>query len=62
MDYLEGPFGVDMFNKSVVKFIVNNYLNYKPVIYRSDFENKFRYENLPMISMREFKALTVNIE
>ena len=60
MDYLEGLFRVDMFNKKVVTFVVGEYLKYTRDGYRRSLEGNPRYENPPSILEREWKAIIVD--
>jgi len=57
MDYLEGLFGVDMFNKNVVTSIVGEYLKYTLDVYRRSLAGNPRYEHPPSIPEREWKAI-----
>ena len=57
MDYLEGLFGVETFNKKVVAFASGEYLKYMRDVYRRNLAVNPRYENPPSILERELKAL-----
>lgn len=43
MDYLEGLFGADTFNKSEVTFAIGTYLKYAWDMYRVHLQNNLRY-------------------
>ena len=47
MDYLEGLFGVDMFNKKAVTSAAGEYLKYMWDVYRQILEVSPRYEHPP---------------
>jgi hypothetical protein len=49
MDYLEGLFGVDTFNKKTVTSATREYLKYMRDVYRRNLEGKPRYEHPPLI-------------
>ena len=53
MDYLEGMFRVDAFNKSGVTSIVDTYLKYAWDMYMVHLQKNHRYECPPMIPRRE---------
>lgn len=57
MDYLEGLFREDTFNKSGFTFVTSTYLKYAQDMYRVHLQKNPRYEHLPMIPEREWKAL-----
>ena len=57
MDYLEGLFGVDTFNKKEVTSVVGEYLKYMWDVYRLSLEGNPRYERSPSIVEREWKAI-----
>jgi hypothetical protein len=56
-EYLEGMLGEDTFNKSGVMSTASTYLKYQWDMYRVHLQKNPRYEHLPMISKREYKAL-----
>ena len=53
MDYLEGLFGVDMFNTKVVTSAAVEYLKYARDVYRRSLARNPRYERPPSILERE---------
>ena len=57
MDYLEGLFGVDMFNKKEVTSAAGEYLKYMRNVYRRSLARNPRYEHPPSIPEREWKAI-----
>jgi hypothetical protein len=57
MDYLEGLFGVDTFNKKEVTSAVGEYLKYTRDVYRRSLAGNPRYEHPPSIPEREWKAI-----
>jgi hypothetical protein len=57
LDYLEGLFGVETFNKKVVTSAVGEYLKYMRDVYRRNLAVNPRYEHPPSIPEREWKAL-----
>jgi hypothetical protein len=57
MNYLEGLFGVDTFNKKMVTAIVGEYLKYTRDIYRRRLVGNPRYECPPSIPKREWKEI-----
>jgi hypothetical protein len=57
MDYLEGLFGVDTFNKKSVTSVAGEYLKYTRDVYRQSLARNSRYESLPSIPEREWKAI-----
>ena len=57
MDYLEGLFGVDMFNKKAVTSAVGEYLKYTRDVYRRSLAGSSRYERPPSIPEREWKVI-----
>ena len=57
MDYLEGLFGVDMFNKKEVTFSAGEYLKYTRDVYRRSLVGNPRYEHPPSIPEREWKVI-----
>jgi hypothetical protein len=57
MDYLEGLFGVDMFNTKVVTSVAGEYLKYTQDVYRQSLTRNPRYECPPSIPDREWKAI-----
>ena len=59
MDYLEGLFGVDTFNKKAVTSVAGEYLKYMWDVYRRRLACKPRYECPPSIPEREWKAMII---
>jgi hypothetical protein len=57
MDYLEGLFGVDVFNKKVATFAAGEYLKYTRDVYRQSLAGNPRYECPPSIPEEEWKAI-----
>jgi hypothetical protein len=57
MDYLEGLFGVDTFNKETVTFAMGEYLKYTQDVYRRSLVGNPRYGHPPSIPEREWKAI-----
>ena len=57
MDYLEGLFGIDTFNKKSVTSAAGEYLKYTRDVYRKNLAVNHRYELPPSIPEREWKAL-----
>ena len=57
MDYLEGLFGVDTFNKKEVTSAVGEYLKYTWDVYRRILAGNPRYEHPPSIPKMEWKTL-----
>jgi hypothetical protein len=57
MDYLEGLFGVDTFNKKVVTSAASGYLKYTLDVYRRSLEGNTRYERPPSIPKMEWKEI-----
>ena len=57
MDYLEGLFGVDTFNKKVVTSAVGEYLKYMQDVYRRSLAGNPRYEHPPSIPERVWKVI-----
>jgi hypothetical protein len=57
MNYLEGLFGVDMFNTKVITSAAGEYLKYTRDVYRRSLEKNPRYERPPSIPEREWKAI-----
>jgi hypothetical protein len=53
MDYLEGLFGVDTFNKKEVTSAAGEYLKYTWYVYRRRLAGNPRYECPPSIPERE---------
>jgi hypothetical protein len=49
MDYLEGLFGVDTFNKKMVTPAAGEYLKYTQDVYRRSLVGNSRYEHPPTI-------------
>jgi hypothetical protein len=49
MDYLEGLFGVDTFNKKAVTSAAGEYLKYMLDVYRRSLVGNRRYERPPSI-------------
>jgi hypothetical protein len=56
MNYIEGLFGVDTFNKKMVTSAVGEYLKYMQDVYRRSLARNPRYEHPPSIPEREWKA------
>ena len=57
MDYLEGLFGVDTFNKKAFTSATGEYLKYTQDVYRQILAGNPRYECPPLIIEREWKAI-----
>jgi hypothetical protein len=57
MDYLEGLFGVETFNKKVVTSLVGKYLKSMLDVYRVHLQKNPRYECPLVVTEREWKAL-----
>ena len=57
MDYLEGLFGVDTFNKRKVTSTTGTYLKYVHEMYRIQLHYNTRYEHPLTIPGREWKAI-----
>jgi hypothetical protein len=57
MDYLEGLFGVDMFNTKAVTSTACEYLKYTRDVYRRSLARNPRYECPPSIPKREWKEI-----
>jgi hypothetical protein len=57
MDYLEGLFGVVMFNKKAITSVADKYLKYTWDFYRRILAGNPRYEHPPSIPEREWKAI-----
>ena len=57
MDYLEGLFGVDMFNTKAVTSASGEYLKYTRDVYRWSLARNPRYEHPPSIPEREWKEI-----
>jgi hypothetical protein len=57
MDYLEGLFGVDTFNKKEVTSTTGEYLKYIQDVYRRSLAKNLRYEHPPSIPEREWKEI-----
>jgi hypothetical protein len=57
MDYREGLFGVDMFNKKTITYVAGEYLKYTQDVYRRILVGNHRYECPPSIPEREWKAI-----
>jgi hypothetical protein len=57
MDYLEGLFGVDMFNTKEITSAAGEYLKYTWDVYKQRLERNPRYELPPSIPEREWKAI-----
>ena len=57
MDYLEGLFGVDMFNTKAVTYAAGEYLKYTQDVYRRNLAKNPRYERPPSIPEREWKVI-----
>ena len=57
MDYVEGLFGIDTFNKIGVISIANTYLKYAWDMYMVHFQKKPRYECPLTIPKRKWRAL-----
>ena len=57
MDYLEGLFGVETFNKKEVTSATGEYLKYMWDFYRQILVGNPRYERPPSIPKREWKAI-----
>ena len=57
MDYLEGLFGVDMFNTKVVTSAAHEYLKYTRDVYRRSLARNPMYEHPPSIPEREWKVI-----
>jgi hypothetical protein len=57
MDYLEGLFGVDTFNKKAVTSVACEYLKYTWDVYRRILAGNPSYEHPPSIPEREWKAI-----
>jgi hypothetical protein len=57
LDYLEGLFGVETFNKKAVASAMGEYLKYTRDVYRRNLAVNPRYERHPSITEREWKAL-----
>ena len=62
MDYLEGLFGVDMFNTKAITSTAGEYLKYTRDVYRRSFAINTRYESPPSIPEREWKAIIDDAE
>ena len=57
MDYLEGLFGVETFNKKAVTSAVAEYLKYTWYVYRRSLAENPRYEHPPSIPKSEWKVI-----
>jgi hypothetical protein len=57
MDYLEGLFGVDTFNKKVITSAAGKYLKYTWDVYRRSLAGNPRHEHPPSIPEREWKVI-----
>ena len=57
MNYLEGLFGVYMFNTKEVTSAVGEYLKYSRDVYRRSLTRNPRFENPPSIPEREWKTI-----
>jgi hypothetical protein len=57
MDYLEGFFGVDMFNKKAVTSATGQYLKYTRDVYRRILLGNPRYDRPHSIPEREWKVI-----
>ena len=57
MDYLEGLFGVDMFNTKAVTSAAGEYLKYTQDVYRRSLARNPRYECSQSIPKREWKVI-----
>ena len=57
VDYLEGLYGVDTFNKKALTSAAGEYLKYMHDVYRRSLERNPRYERPPSIPEREWKAI-----
>jgi hypothetical protein len=57
MDYLEGLFGVDTFNKKTTTSLAGQYLKSTRDVYRVHLQKNPRYEHPPAVTEREWKVL-----
>ena len=57
LDYLEGLFGVETYNKKVAASTTGKYLKYTRDVYRWNLAVNPRYDHPPLIPEREWKAL-----